>query len=139
MLKRIFLLFIMCVTALSISSCCVTSHDYNFEVSCEQFAENSHHSGDFALEVGDKLRLEICSDQAAGFQWDYEFTTENVVKEEDHDFEEPKEGAVGTAGIELWTFEAAGKGTTEILMEYSQPGEGGTEAEWTCNVTVTVE
>lgn len=136
MLKRIFLLFIMCVTALSISSC-VTSHDYNFEVSCEQFDENSHHSSDFALEVGDKLRLKLCSDQAAGFQWDYEFTTENVVNEEDHDFQEPAEGAVDTAGIELWTFEAVGEGSTEIQMEYSQPGEGG--VVWTCNITVTVE
>ena len=139
MLTRIFLVFIMFVTTLSMSSCIVTSHDYNVELSCEQFAENSHYSSDFELEVGDKVRLELCSNPTTGFQWDYEITTENIVKEEDHDFEEPEEGVIGAAGIELWTFEAVEKGTTEIHMEYSQPWEGGLKAEWTYTVTVTVE
>ena len=138
MLPRIFLVLILCVTALSVSAC-VTSHDYEAELTCEQFADNSHQSGAFALEVGDKLRLELCSDQAAGYQWDYEFTTQNVVNEEDHDFEEPQGGAAGAAGVELWTFEAVGEGTTEIQMEYSQASGDGTEAEWTYTITVTVE
>jgi predicted secreted protein len=139
MLFRFFLLFIMFVTILSMSSCIVTSHDYNFELSCEQFAENSHQSSDLVLEVGDKIRLELCSNQTAGFQWDYEITAENIVKEEDHDFEEPEVDFDGAAGIELWTFEAVEKGTTEIKMEYSQPWEGGLKAEWTYTITVTVE
>ena len=134
MLKRIFLLLIMCVIALSMSSC-TTSHDYKSELNCEHFAGNSHQTGNFALEVGDKLRLELCLDQAAGYQWDYEFNTQNVVNEEDHDFREPQAGSA--AGVDLWTFEAVGKGTTEILMEYSQPGDGG--AVWTYTITVTVE
>lgn len=135
MLRRMFLLLIVCVTALSVSAC-VTSHDYESKLSCEQFAQNSHQSSSFALEVGDKLRLELCSDQAAGCQWDYEFTTQNVVSEEDHDFQEPQQGAAGT---ELWTFEAVGKGTTEIQMEYSRPSGGGSGAEWTHTITVTVQ
>ena len=136
MLKRIFLIFIMCVIALSMSAC-TTSHDYKSELNCEQFAQNSHQTGNFALEIGDKLRLELCSDQAAGYQWDYEFTTQNVVNEEDHDFREPQEGSA--AGVDLWTFEAVGKGTTEIQMEYGQPSQGGSQAEWTYTITVTVE
>ena len=139
MLLRVFLLFVMFATTLSMSSCLITSHDHNFEVSCEEFAENSHRSTDLVVEVSDKIRLELCSNHSAGFQWDYEITTENIVKEEDHDFEEPDEGVEGAAGTELWTFEAVEKGTTEIQMEYSQPWEGGLKAEWTYNVTVTVE
>ncbi|MDY6916892.1 MAG: protease inhibitor I42 family protein [Chloroflexota bacterium] len=138
MWPRVFLVLILCITALSVSAC-VTSHDYEAELTCEQFADNSHQSGDFVLEVGDKLRLELCSNQTTGYQWDYEFTTQNVVKEEDHDFQEPEEGVVGAAGVELWTFEAVGEGTTDIQMEYSQAWEGGSEAEWTYTVTVTVE
>ena len=139
MLLRIFLLFVMFATTLSMSSCIVTSHDHNFEVSCEQFAENNHRSSDLVVEVGDKIRLELCSNHTTGFQWDYEFTVDNIVKEEDYDFEEPDEGVEGAAGTELWTFEAAEEGTTEIQMEYSQPWEGGSTAVWTYNVTVTVE
>jgi len=139
MLRRILLVFIMLITALSMSSCIVTSHDYNVEISCNEFSERNHRSGEFEVEVGDKIRVELCSNPTTGFQWDYEFTTANVVKEEDHDFEEPEEGIVGAAGTELWTFEAVGTGTTEIQMEYSQPWEGGLKAEWTYTMTVTVE
>jgi len=136
---RLFLVFTILVTTLLMSSCIVTSHDYNVELSCEQFGENSHRSGEFEVEVGDKIRVELCSNPTTGFEWGYEITIENVVKEEDHDFEEPEEGIVGAAGIEFWTFEAVEKGTTEVQMEYSQPWEGGLKAEWTYTVTVTVE
>ena len=139
MLLRIFLVFIMLIPALSMSSCIVTSHDYNVELSCEQFAENNHYSSDFELEIGDKIRMELCSNSTTGFQWDYEITIENIVKEEDYDFEEPEGDVIGAAGIELWTFEAVEKGTTEIQMEYSQPWEGGLKAEWTYTMTVTVK
>jgi predicted secreted protein len=139
MLRRVFLVFIMFVTTLSMSSCIVTSHDYNVEFSCDEFTDNHHRSGEFDVEVGDKIRLELCSNATTGFQWDYEITTENIVKEEDHDFESPEEDVPGAAGVELWTFEAVGKGTTEIQMEYSQPWEGGMKAEWTYTITVTVE
>jgi predicted secreted protein len=133
---RILLIFTIFTTALLLSSCIVTSYDFNVEISCAEFAESNHRSGEFEVEVGDKIRMELCSNQTAGFQWDYEMTIENVLMEEDHDFEEP-EG--DTAGIEIWTFEAVETGTTEVRMEYSQPWEGGLKSEWTYNMTVTVE
>ena len=129
----------MLITTLSMSSCIVTSHDYNVELSCEQFGESSQYVSAYKLEVGDKIRLELCSNPTTGFQWDYEIAIENIVKEEDHDFEPPEGDVPGAAGIELWTFEAVGKGTTEIRMEYSQPWEGGLKAEWTYTAMVTVE
>ena len=138
-LLKVFSIFIMLITALSMSSCVVTSHDYNVEISCDEFRASNHRSGEFEVEVGDKIRVELCSNQTTGFQWDYEPTKENIVKEEDHDFEEPEKGLMGAAGVELWTFEAVEKGTTEIRMEYSQPWEGGSKAEWTYTITVTVK
>ena len=136
---RIFLIFTIFTTVLLLSSCIVTSHDFNVEISCDEFSESNHRSGEFEVEVGDKIRVELCSNPTTGFQWDYETTIENVLKEEDHDFEEPKGDVPGAAGIEVWTFEAVEKGTTEVQMEYSQPWEGGLKAEWTYTVTVTVE
>jgi predicted secreted protein len=136
---RIFLIFTIFTTVLLLSSCIVTSHDFNVEISCDEFGESNHRSGEFEVEVGDKIRVELCSNPTTGFQWDYETTIENVLKEEDHDFEEPKGDVPGAAGIEVWTFEAVEKGTTEVQMEYSQPWQGGLKAEWTYTVIVTVE
>ena len=103
----------------------------------QSYNVSNHRSGEFEVEVGDKIRVELCSNPTTGFQWDYEMTIENVLKEEDHDFEE---GDVpGAAGIEIWAFEAVETGTTEVQMEYSQPWEGGLKAEWTYTINVTVE
>jgi inhibitor of cysteine peptidase len=139
MKSGIFLIFTIFATALSLSSCIVTSHDFNVEVSCDEFGESNHRSGEFEVEVDDKIRVELCSDPTTGFQWDYEMTVENVLKEEDHDFEEPEGDVPGAAGIEVWTFEAVEAGTTVVQMEYRQPSEGGLKSEWTYPVTVTAE
>jgi predicted secreted protein len=136
---RIFLIFTIFTTVLLLSSCTVTSYDFNVEISCDEFGESNHRNGEFEVGVGDKIKLKLCSNQTAGFQWDYEMTIENVLKEEDHDFEEPEGDVPGAAGIEIWTFEAVETGTTEVQMEYSQPWEGGLKSEWTYNMTVTVE
>jgi len=136
---RFLFIFTIFATVLLLSSCIVTSHDFNVEISCDDFGENNHRSGEFEVEVGDKIRMKLCSDPTTGFQWDYEMTVENVLKEEDHDFEEPEGDIPGAAGIEIWTFEAVETGTTVVQMEYSQPSEGGVKSKWTYNVTVTVE
>ena len=136
---RIFFILTIFTLVLLLSSCIVTSYDFNVEISCDDFGESNHRSGEFDVETGDKIRIKLCSNQTAGFQWDYEMTVENVLKEEDHDFEEPEEDAPGAAGIEIWTFEAVETGTTEVQMEYSQPWEDGMKSEWTYNMTVTVE
>ena len=136
---RIFLIFTTFTAVLLLPSCTVTSHDFNVEISCDEFGESNHRSGEFEVEVGDKIRVKLCSNPTTGFQWDYEMTIESVLKEEDHDFEEPEGDVPGAAGIEIWTFEAVETGTTEVQMEYSQPWEGGLKAEWTYTVTVTVE
>ena len=139
MFLRVLMLLVICTATFSLSSCGETSYDYGFKISCEKFEENSSYSSELELEVGDKIKLELCSNQTTGFNWDYEFTAENIVKEVSHDYEEPGESVVGAPGVELWTFEAIEKGTTEIKMEYSQPWEGGTKTEWTYTVKVTVE
>ena len=135
----IFLILAMFSAVLLLSSCIVNSHDYNVELSCDEFTENHHGRNEFEAEVGDKIRVALCSNPTTGFQWDYKTTIENVVKEEDHDFEEPGGDVTGAAGKELWTFEAIEIGATEVRMEYSQPWEGGLKSEWTYILYITVE
>ena len=140
MKSKITLMFTMLVILLALASCIVTSHDIDVEISCDEFAESPDSiRNEFEVEIGDKITVKLCSNPTTGFKWDYEMTVEDVLKEEDYDFEEPGGDVVGAAGVEVWTFEAAEKGTTEVQMEYSQPWEGGMKGEWTYSMTVTVE
>jgi predicted secreted protein len=140
MKQKIILIPMMLVALLVLSSCIVTSRAIGVKISCDEFTENPHSMrNEFQAEIGDKITVKLCSNPTTGFQWNYEMTIENVVKEEDHDFEAPEGDVPGAAGIELWTFEAIEKGTAEVQMEYSQPWEGGLKAEWTYTMTITVE
>ena len=136
---RIALIFLMLAVSLALLSCIVTSRDINVDISCDGFRANNHVRNDFQVEIGDKIRAKLCSNPTTGFKWEYEMSNENVLREEDYDFEEPESNVPGAAGIEVWTFEAVEIGTTEVRMEYSQPWEGGLKKEWTYTITVTVE
>ena len=126
------------LVSLSLLSC-ITMGTYNIDVSCEQFRENPNNISIFQIEIGDKVTVRLCSNPTTGFQWSYEMSGDTVLKEEDHDFEEPDSDVVGASGTDVWTFEGTAKGTTEVLMEYSKPWEGGTKKEWTYKMTVTVQ
>ena len=124
---RGILLFTILVALLALSSCIVTSHDMGVEISCDEFTENPHSiRNEFEAEIGDKIKLELCSNMTAGFEWTADIDDENVLAEEDYDYVEPEDDEiVGAAGTEIWTFEAVGEGTTEVHMEYSQPWQDG--------------
>ena len=118
---RIIMMFVILIASLSLVSC-ITSHDFNVEISCDEFAENNHTMNDFQAEIGDKIRVKLCSNPTTGFRWEYKMTGDIVLQEEDYDFEEPEgDGVAGAGGKEIWTFEAIEKGTTEVRMEYSRP------------------
>jgi len=114
-------------------------NDRFVDISCDEFRAHNHVRNDFQVEIGDKIRAKLCSNPTTGFKWEYEMSNETMLKEEDYDFEEPKGDVPGAAGIEVWTFEAVEKGTTEVHMAYSQRWEGGLKEEWTYTITVTVE
>jgi len=135
---RIILVFAMLATLLSPLSC-ITLRRANIEISCEQFNENHHPRSELHTAVGDTIAVKLCSNPTTGFQWQYETSGGNVLKEEDHDFEQPEDDVPGAASKEVWIFRAVEKGTTEVYMTYSQPWDGGEKAEWTFTMTVTVE
>ena len=133
-------LFTALALLLLFSSCIVTSQDIREEITCEDFWEEPDSlSDDFTVEIGDKITVKLCSNPTTGFKWKYETIGKIVLKEEDYDFEEPDEDIIGADGMEVWTFEAIEKGTTEIRMEYSRPWEGGEKSEWTYTLYITVE
>ena len=128
------------LVSLSLSSCIITSQLINVAISCEEFQENPNSIiNDFQIEIGDKITVKLCSNPTTGFQWGYEMSGDNAIKEEDHDFEEPNGDVVGASGTEVWTFEGTAKGTIVVLMEYSQPWGGGIKKEWTYRMNITVQ
>lgn len=138
-MKRVILLVSALLANLLPLSSCVTSHDINLEASADHFAMNAYAGTNVDAEVGDKIRIRLVSNHSAGFEWSYGTSGDNVLREEDHDFEEPKTDVAGAAGIEVFTFETSAKGSTELRMEYGQPWEGGKKAQWIYTVAVTVE
>ena len=59
----------------------------------------------------------------------------------DKSFGAPVAGAapiVGAAGTDSITLKATAKGTSNVVLRYSQPWVGGTSGEWTYTLTVTV-
>jgi predicted secreted protein len=137
---KITLISAILAILLLIPSCLVTSRDINVDISCDEFSANNHVRNDFQAEIGDKIRVKLCSNPTTGFKWEYSMSVENVLQEEDYDYEEPADkNLVGADGKEVWTFEAASKGTTEVRMEYRRPWEGGEKAEWTYTMNITVK
>ena len=139
MKQRTILVLLLILSATFVLSC-ITSRDIHVEISCEEFTENpTSIRNDFQIEVGDKIYIELCSNASTGFEWSYEMSVDNVIKEEGYDFEEPRSNMPGAAGIEIWTFEAIGQGTTVIDLKYSQPWDGGIKGEWTYVINVVVD
>lgn len=136
---RIILMFAVLVISFSLLSC-IALRKINVEISCEQFNQNPNAKSEFKAADGDIITVKLCSNPTTGFQWKYETTGEAVLKEIDHKFVPPEgQGVVGAAGTEIWTFQAAAKGTTQLRMVYGRPGAGGGQEERTYTVTVTVE
>lgn len=137
-LRIVLILSMVAVSLLMLS--CISIRTIDVEVTCDKFTENPHNvRNEIEAEIGDVINVKLCSNPSTGFQWDYETTTENILKEQKHDFEAPEEDVPGAPGTDVWTFMANEKGTTQVLMEYSQPWDGGLKEEWKYTLTVTVE
>lgn len=130
---------LLLVIVLMLMPSCTTSFDYSLTVDCDDFDENPNNVSEYTLEVGDKIRVELCSNPSTGYEWDYEMTIEGVIMEEDHDYDEPEGDVDGATGTEFWTFEAVNPGSTEVIMEYGPAGSGEVEDQLTLVMTVTVE
>ena len=138
-MKRFIPILILVIFIASLSPLsCVTSRDIHVNISCDQFAEDHSMIQEYQIEIGDKIIIRLCSNPTTGFEWKYETSADNILIEEDHDFEESKENVAGASGIEVWTFEAKANGITEIDMVYSK-SSAVEQVEWSFTMFVTVE
>ena len=117
-----------------------TPKQTTIDISYDEFEQEKNISKEVIMAKGTQLVIELPSNPSTGFSWTEATIAEaSVLEETESKFVEPEEQAMGTAGTQVWTFTAMGKGTTTVEMQYSRPWEGGEKAEWTFEITVTVQ
>ena len=132
---------ILVLSALSATACSTDKPGtVGWEIPIDNFMNKPDHSDEIEVPAGDTFILKLGSNLTTGFQWGEEAGVSNgdVLKQTGYEFTEPDTDKVGAAGQEIWTFEALKKGTTKVSMSYDRPWEGGEKAEWTYEITVTV-
>jgi predicted secreted protein len=112
-------------------------------VGCDQFDAQTSITQTTEVSVGDQIKVTLCSNASTGFSWqEPEISGTGAVSLTDKSFGAPVAGespAVGAAGTDYITLKATAKGTSTVVLRYSQPWVGGTSNEWTYTLTVTVK
>ena len=111
-------------------------------VGCDQFAAQKSITQTTEVSVGDQVKVTLCSNPSTGFAWqEPEISNAGAVSLADKSFGAPTSASapvVGAAGADYITLKATAKGTSTVVLRYSQPWVGGTSSEWTYTLTVTV-
>jgi predicted secreted protein len=143
MKAKLFILSLVVVVALALAACSPVPppQNLNIEGAQEEFMEQEHITGQVEIAEGGLLKITLESNPSTGFMWgEPEVSNEAVLKQVgESEYIEPGQEAVGSAGKQIWTFEALHVGVATIALEYSQPWEDGIKAGWSYNVTVTVK
>lgn len=109
---------------------------------CDQFAAQKSITQTTEMSVGDQLEVTLCSNPSTGFSWqepEISDTAAVSLGDKSHGAPVARDGeVVGAAGTDSFTLKATAKGTSTIVLRYSQAWLGGTSGEWTYNLTVTV-
>jgi inhibitor of cysteine peptidase len=148
---KLALLGMMSIVALTLMACGGAENTAELNqkavnVPCDDFSEQGNVTSELTVAVGDTFTVTLCSNPTTGFQWSEvaQIGDENVLEQVSHEYvahvaEVNETPVMGAPGNEVWTFNALGKGTTTVSMEYSRPWEGGEKGVWTFVLTVAVE
>ena len=133
------------------AACSSSPTQYSIEVSYDEFEKvqetiSRHVTKSIEVPVGSSLTVILWSNQTTGFKWSESAMIEdqNIIKQIGHKYLAPEEKGgtpppPGTAGKEEWTFETLKEGTTTVVMEYSQPWEGGEKDAFGFFLEVTIK
>ena len=129
--QNLFLAFLL--ITLFLAAC---SESVNVAYSCSDFQEVNHRTAEISVNQGDEFTVTLCSNATTGYSWseDADITATSIVEQVAHQFVAPDEGGepvVGSAGEQVWRFQALSTGESSIMVEYSQLWEGGDKGTWT--------
>ncbi len=116
----------------------------NVYVSAQEFFDSQHVSKQVEVEQGALLIVVLGSNPSTGFSWNEtaQLGDKTLLQQTGHKYiasESTGQPLIGAASQEQWTFNTLKAGITKISFQYSQPWAGGTQAEWTFELTVTVK
>ncbi len=124
------------------AACAATPAAVPAGATCDQFASTPAIEQARTIKAGTELAVVLCSNPSTGFAWgDPEVGDTEVLQLVDRAFREPdaSPGIVGAPGTEILTIRGVASGTTTLRIGYGQSWAGGTQGEWTYEITVTVE
>ena len=139
---RRLLLGLLVIGLVAIGCTSASAKSAEMGASCDQFGAQKSITQTTEMSVGDQVKVALCSNPTTGFSWqEPEISDAGVVSLADKTFGAPVAGSgqvVGAAGTDYVTLKATAKGTSTVVLNYSQPWAGGTSGEWTYTLTVTV-
>jgi inhibitor of cysteine peptidase len=138
---KLVVLGVLALMSLSLLACTAVASADSVEVSINDFNGQNNITKEITVSAGGSFKVSLESNATTGFSWPEQAEIGNtaIVEQTDHEYVAPTSDLMGAPGKEVWTFKALKKGTTVIAMQYSRPWEGGEQAEWTFNLTVTVK
>ena len=90
-------------------------------------------------EIGQHFDISLESNPSTGHSWQVtQYPNKKVVRVLNSHYVEPSGDAMGAPGEEVWQFQAVGKGSTKMVMEYSQPWEKKTPPAKRYTLTINV-
>jgi predicted secreted protein len=136
------LLAVLVIGLVAVGCTSASAKTADMGASCDQFGAQKSITQTTEVSVGDQVKVTLCSNPTTGFAWqEPEISDTGAVSLADKSFGAPVAGespAVGAAGTDHITLKATAKGTSTVVLRYSQPWLGGTSSEWTYTLTVTV-
>ena len=137
------LLGLLVIGLVAISCTSADAKPAELGASCDQFGAQKSITQTTEVAVGDLLKVTLCSNPSTGFSWQAPSISDlAVIAFVDKTFSAAPAGGtvpvVGAAGTEAITLKATAKGTSIVVLRYSQPWPGGISGEWTYTLTVTV-
>ena len=109
-------------------------------VAYSEFSEGKDISKAVTIAEGSDLIVKLAASPSTGYGWTQaSIGTPAILTQIESKYVAPDTNALGAAGTQVWTFRASEKGKTTVKMDYSRPWEGGEKAEWTFQLTVTVQ
>jgi len=113
-------------------------------VSAQEFIDHQHISQQVEVDRGASLIIVLGSNPSTGFNWNEtaQLDDATMLQQAGHKYvttESTGQPLLGAPSQEQWTLKALKAGITKIAFQYSQPWAGGTQAEWSFELTVTVK
>ena len=127
-MKRLFFLLVVLVI---VSSAC--------RGGIPALLELSDPSKPILVNSGEEFTIVLDSNPTTGYHWEIVDELSASLEFISKDYINDKPGAVGSGGVDVWTFKAISAGETQVTLGYYPPSNELEDPQQTVTFTVTVK